>query len=46
MTHKCSTTPDESTGHDVAHFSHIFSLDLYFDINRFDLDQVSLSTAQ
>ena len=40
MTHKSLTTADGDTGRDVAHFSHTFTLDLFFDVNRFDIEQV------
>ncbi len=40
MTHRCSTKADPKNGKDVAHFSHTFHIDLFFDINRFDLDKV------
>lgn len=41
MTHTCLTTADDD-GIDTAHFSHTFSMDLLFDVNRFDLSAESL----
>ena len=41
MTHKSLTTADGATGKDVAYFSHTFTLDLFFDVNRFDIEQVN-----
>ncbi len=42
MTQRCFTAAEPRTGADVAHFSHTFSVDLLFDIDRFDLQQESL----
>ena len=42
MTHKSRTTADPRTKRDVAYYCHTFNVDLFFDINRFDLDQEAL----
>ncbi|TRY71762.1 hypothetical protein TCAL_09722, partial [Tigriopus californicus] len=42
ITHTSRTTPDPETNLDTAHFSHTFEIDLYFDINRFDVYKESL----
>eukprot|EP00095_Tigriopus_kingsejongensis_P003494 maker-scaffold875_size86197-snap-gene-0.18 protein:Tk03494 transcript:maker-scaffold875_size86197-snap-gene-0.18-mRNA-1 annotation:"hypothetical protein BRAFLDRAFT_279949" len=42
LTHTSHTNVDPLTRLDVAHFSHLFEIDLYFDINRFDIYKESL----
>ena len=42
LTHTSKTTCDPRTQLDVAYFSHTFEIDLYFDIDRFDIYKESL----
>jgi len=42
MTQRAFSAADVLTGEDVAHFSHAFTADFLFDVNRFDLNGEAL----